>query len=469
MKAKSDSIVRIISNNVEIDIFSPFRIQSDNESIGTGFFINDKGYILTCAHVVNGSIKISVNVPLEGKKKIPVEIHSICYDKDLALLKTIDYKNKNFCNLGNSNKINSGDSVTAMGYPLGQDRLKTTKGVISGIQDRYIQTDTPINPGNSGGPLFDENMNVIGVNTAKISSFLAENIGYASPINDFILILKQMMSPPSNKIIREPVLYFEIQHTTENHCKLFKCPETPGCIVKQLVKDSPMYLAGLRENDILISFDKYKLDGSGDVDVEWSSDKIHIYDLLPKYAQNAKIKIVFWSLKDKKCIEKEIVLDNGNMYKINHVRYPLEQIVYEIFAGMIIMELNMNHLENLKLTEYPIYSKFTLQKYKDIKKRTQNVVFISNILQGSYMSSLDDVKSGSIITNVNGECVFTLNDVKNAILTKSLRVDGKTLIYIRLEDKNQIIIDVNDAFKEEQILMPRYKYGISDLYIILNH
>lgn len=187
-KKKSDTIVKIISNNVDIDIFSPFKIHSDSESIGTGFFINSDGYIITCAHVVSESIKLWINTPIDGKKKIPVKIHSICYDKDIAVLKTIDYKNKDFCKLGDSDKINAENNVLTMGYPLGQDRLKKTKGIISGIQDRYIQIDAPINPGNSGGPLFNSNMEVIGINTAKNVSAFAENIGYVTPINDFHII-----------------------------------------------------------------------------------------------------------------------------------------------------------------------------------------------------------------------------------------------------------------------------------------
>lgn len=469
LKNKSDSIVRIISNNVEIDIFSPYKIDSDSESIGTGFFINHNGFILTCAHVIDGSIKIWINGPLEGKKKIPVVIHSICYEKDLAILKTIDYKNKHYCKLGNSNNITSGDSVTAVGYPLGQDRLKITKGIVSGIQDRYIQIDAPINPGNSGGPLFNSDMNVIGINTSKISSFFAENIGYATPINDFMIIFNKMIIPPNNKIIKEPYLYFEIQNTTDNHCKLINCPESPGCIIKNLVKNSPMYDAGLRENDILLNFDKYKLDGNGDIDVEWSNDKVNIYDIIAKYTNESKIEIIYWSIKEMNIKKAKISLNNDNLYKIKYIRYPLENLEYEIFAGMVIMELNMNHMDNLTNSNYSTNSKFILQKYREIKKRTKSILFISSILQGSYISSLDEIYPGSIITNVNGICVDSLDNFRNTILTKYMKIDGQIMVYIRLEDKNQIILDINEVFMEEQNLMSRYKYSISNLYKILNN
>ena len=466
IKKKSDSIVKIISNNVDIDIFSPYKIQSDNEGIGTGFFINQEGYILTCAHVVDGSIKLWINSPLEGKKRIPVVVHSICYDKDLALLKTVDYKNTDYCKLGNSDNVDAENSVLAIGYPLGQDRLKKTKGIISGIQDRYIQTDAPINPGNSGGPLFDSNMNVIGVNTAKMISIFAENIGYATPINDFLIISKKMFSPPQTKVISEPFFYCEIQNTSENHYKLFKCPKQNGCIIKNLIKNSPLYNAGLRENDILLQFDGYDLDSNGDVNVKWSNDKVHFYDLKAKYTDEMEFKFIFWSLEKQTMITATTKFNNNELYKIKYVRHPFEPIDYEIFAGMIIMDLTLNHMENLENIDYTENIKFALQTHKNIKKRTESVVFIANVLQGSFVSSLDEMISGSIIKNVNGKCVNSLKDFRDVVANGYLTIENNKMLYMRLEDKNQIIIDINNAFAEESILSNRYKYNISSLYTL---
>jgi serine protease Do len=464
MKEKSDAIVRILSNNTEIDIFSPYKVKSDSESIGTGFFINNDGYILTCAHVVDTGVKLWINSPLEGKKKIEVYIHSICYDKDCALLKTLDYKNKHFCTLGDSNIINGGDSVSAMGYPLGQERLKVTKGVVSGIQDRYIQTDAPINPGNSGGPLFDQNNNVIGINTAKISSFLAENIGYAMPVNEFKIILEKMMLSSSTKIIKEPALYFTYQITDNMHYKLFKCTLPHGCLIKKIIQNSPLWNAGVRTNDILTEFDVYKVDGHGDVDVEWSQDKININDLIPRYIVGKNVDIKYWSTSQNKEIKSQVVLQADDMYAIRKIRYPLEDISYEIFMGLIVMELTMNHLENLADVEYDKEIKLDLYKYVDITKRSRGVVFISGILQGSHASSLEELTPGSIITNVNGQNIESINDFKNAIKNYSFKLDGQPCVYFRLKNRNQFVLNVMECLKEEQTLQSRYKYQISSLY-----
>lgn len=461
---KSDSIVKIISNNVDIDIFSPYKISSDGEGIGTGFFINDNGFILTCAHVVNGSIKLFINSPLEGKKRIPVVIHSICFEKDIALLKTIEYKNKDYCKLGNSDTLKTEANVLAIGYPLGQDRLKKTSGIVSGIQNRFIQTDAPINPGNSGGPLFDSDMNVIGINTAKMISLFAENIGFATPINDFLLIKQTMFNPPNNKIITEPNFYCEIQSATENYYKLCKCPVQTGCIIKSLVKHSPMYEVGIRENDILLNFNGFDIDSDGDVNVGWSNDKVHFYDLKAKCLSDSTIPITYWSISKQQTITTNINLSQDKLYKIKYIRYPFESFDYEIFAGMVIMNLTMNHLEEADSANYSIFTINSLMSYKNIKMRTKRAVFVSNILQGSFLSSSDDIKSGSIIKSINGKKVKTLDDVRNQIKNNYLLIDGKKMIHIKFKDKNQIIIDIPNAFSEEELLSQRYKYTISKLY-----
>lgn len=464
MKEKSDAIVRIISNNIEIDLFSPYKVKSDNESIGTGFFINNDGYILTCAHVVDSSVKLWINSPLEGKKKIEVVIHSICYDKDCAILKTVDYKNKHFCILGDSNLLNGEDSVSAIGYPLGMERLKVTKGVVSGIQDRYIQTDAPINPGNSGGPLFNQNKNVVGINTAKITSLLAENIGYAMPINEFKIILEKMMQSSSNKIIKEPSLYFSYQVTNEMHYKLLKCKLNYGCLIKKIVKNSPLWIAGVRTNDILTEFDVYKIDGHGDVDVEWSQDKVNIVDLIPRYVVGETVNIKYWSISQNKEILAQAILKSDDDYAIRKIRYPLENLSYEIFMGLVIMELTLNHLESLADSDYGSETKLDLYNYLDITKRSRGVIFISSVLQGSRASSLEELGPGAIITNINGHTVESISDVKTAISNSSFKLDGQPCVYFRLKNRNQFVLNVMECLAEEQTLQSRYKYQISDLY-----
>ena len=153
-----------------------------SRSIGSGFFIDNQGHLLTCSHVVDDAMKIFIEIPNHGDEKIEVEVLGLCPDLDIALLKTINYKNKEFYELHEPDyiyEINQGTDVLAIGFPLGQDNIKYTKGIISGRQHGLIQTDTPINPGNSGGPLILDDK-VVGINSSGIR--FANNIGYVTHI-----------------------------------------------------------------------------------------------------------------------------------------------------------------------------------------------------------------------------------------------------------------------------------------------
>ena len=135
----------------------------------------------------------------------------------ILLIKSGGNKSKNVLKLGDSNKIKSGNKVIAVGYPLGQDKIKLTSG-ISGIHEGEIQTDAPINPGNSGGPLLNESNEVIGINVSGYTN--ADNIGYAVPINRYKLYENEMIEP-KNKLISKPIMGFYTK-TNQRYCHYIK-------------------------------------------------------------------------------------------------------------------------------------------------------------------------------------------------------------------------------------------------------
>ena len=194
-----DIIVKIYSQNIEYNWLEPYKNRSSNESIGTGFFISDT-LILTASHVVEDSIRVDVTLPSIGKKKFKAKVMSINPWFDIAILKADELKSTKWLKMGDSNKIKSGDSVLAIGYPLAQDKLKLTSGIISGLHQGEIQTDAPINPGNSGGPLLNEKNEIIGINVSGYT--LADNIGYAVPINRYKLYQNEMEKEGSNLIFK---------------------------------------------------------------------------------------------------------------------------------------------------------------------------------------------------------------------------------------------------------------------------
>ena len=208
-----ESICRIVSLSVSHDWYAPYRSPYEGESVGTGFFI-DKNLILTCAHCVDESIKLEVTIPNKGKDIYSAKIIHCSFDYDLALL-YCEYENTKYLKVIDSDNLKQGEEVKAVGYSLGADKIKETRGIISGFERYLIQTDAAINPGNSGGPLLDKNNNVIGVNSQKVHSSVADNVGFAIPSKYFIILKSKFMdfkldNGLLNKSHRIKILVFQL-------------------------------------------------------------------------------------------------------------------------------------------------------------------------------------------------------------------------------------------------------------------
>ena len=178
---------------------------SINSSSGSGFFLDSDGFILTNNHVVKSSTLGKITVELSNGKKYPAKLIGRDASYDLAVLK-IDVTSAPTLQLGNSDSILVGDTVIAIGSPLGLSGT-VTSGIIS-AKNRAVttgdssgessfinalQTDAAINPGNSGGPLVYEGK-VIGINTAKVAEVGTEGVGFANPINIFSNVKSRMFS-----------------------------------------------------------------------------------------------------------------------------------------------------------------------------------------------------------------------------------------------------------------------------------
>lgn len=159
--------------------------------LGSGFIVNGEGYVVTNDHVIAGEHRISITVFEQGARELEkvtyenVRIVATSSDLDLALLKIEDAGDKDFAvvPLSNGDRLRQGQTVFAIGSPLGLDR-SVSEGIIS-VADRvingrlYLQTTTQINPGNSGGPLFNLRGEVVGVNNMKIAAVGAEGLGFS--------------------------------------------------------------------------------------------------------------------------------------------------------------------------------------------------------------------------------------------------------------------------------------------------
>jgi serine protease Do len=223
------------------------------KSLGSGFIISHDGYILTNSHVISGADEIFVS--LSDEEEYKAKIVGMDENTDIALIK-IETKRNNFpiAVLGNSDSLETGDWVIAIGNPFGFG-LTLTQGIVSakarvigaGPYDNFIQTDAAINPGNSGGPLINMDGEVVGINTAIVSS--GQGIGFAIPINMAKQILQEMKDTGS---VSRGWLGVGIQDVSPEIARAIGLDKPGGAMVTSVYPGDPAYRAGLKKGDVIL-------------------------------------------------------------------------------------------------------------------------------------------------------------------------------------------------------------------------
>lgn len=249
-----------------------FGYQTTSAASGSGFIISEDGYMLTNYHVIESSSTITVTL-YDGTA---YEAELVGYDKnnDVAVLK-VDAEGLTPVVLGDSDNINVGDSVVAIGNPLGELTFSLTAGAISALDREVtmssgttmdlIQTDCAINSGNSGGALFNLYGEVIGITNAKYSGSGSsseasiDNIGFAIPINTVRSIVESIIE---NGYIAKPYIGVSVSDVSEE-TQSYGLPM--GAAVKSVTEGSPAEEAGLQENDIITKVDDTEVTGSSDL------------------------------------------------------------------------------------------------------------------------------------------------------------------------------------------------------------
>ena len=458
------TIVKVIAHNIVYDWYNPFRSPFDGQSIGTGFFFEKNGLILTCCHVVDESIKLEITLPQNGKKRYNASIVTLYPDYDLAVLKA-EYENDHFLEIKNSDNTKQGDNVIAVGYPLGQDKLKMTKGIVSGYQGHLFQTDSAINPGNSGGPLVNEDNIVIGVNSQKISSSTADNIGYSVPIKYFLILKENTLTQNKTpNIIYRPQLLCKFSKIDDFISQYIQLDDDKrGYLIKEIDERSCLYKSGLRKHDILHKFDSFELDEYGETNVGWSNEKFNIDDILYRYKIGQKIDIEYYSKnKGHQVTSTDLEYPNFKLIK----KYPnldTNYIDYEIFMGLVLCDFSINHLERNQMFDTNLSKKNRnkLILHAEYSKRFDQKLLVCNILPGSYINSNLEIQVGSFVKCVDDVKVSTLEEFKNQIKL-SLKTNDK--IKVIFDDSNILILDRDTLFSQYKILKEKYNLKFSKFY-----
>lgn len=238
------------------------------QSSGSGVVISEDGYIVTNNHVVEGANELVVI--LNTGDEYTAKLVGKDSKTDLAVLK-IDASGLTFAKMGDSSELRVGDTAIAIGNPLGQEFAgTTTQGIISGLnrsvtvdnkQLTLIQTDAAINPGNSGGALVNAYGELIGINTAKISSSSLEGLGFAIPIDEAKPIISDLID--SGYVTGRPVIGIAGRAVTEKDAKAYNLKV--GVYVSSMTANSPAYMAGIKIGDIVVECNGTKVETVDDI------------------------------------------------------------------------------------------------------------------------------------------------------------------------------------------------------------
>ncbi len=452
-----DTVVQIFSQIAEVDILQPYKTPNQGQGFGSGFFINDKGEIVTNAHVVSNAKSAWIQVPSLGKRIIDVDIVGVCPERDLALLRVkkdgfdLIYKTLGkipYLPLGDSDKVFRSDELLALGYPLAQHSLKSTTGVVSGREaiggQHYIQMSAPINPGSSGGPSLNHRGEVIGVNSASVNG--AQNANYIIPINELKIILDDLHKV---KLLRRPFLGIVPVSGSDALTAYLGNPMPGGVYVVETYKKSLLENAGVRTGDMIYEINGHKVDVYGEMSVPWSEDKISISDYVSRLKMGQDVNIVLYRQGERKNIA--VKFGFAEQLPVRMIYPDYENIDYEVIAGMVITPLTLNHVGGL-VGHMP-----SLIKYSDVKEQLEPALLLTHLFPDSQAHRSRALGIGYIITEVNGQEVKTLKDFRAAV------IKGKNEEFLTFRTANNVFVafPMKQTLNEERRFARDYHYQIT--------
>jgi serine protease Do len=317
------------------------------KNLGSGFIISEDGFILTNNHVVTGADEIKVK--LSDGREFRGEVKGRDEKFDLALIRIDAKGNLPVAPLGDSDKIEVGEWVMAIGNPFGLAQT-VTAGIVSaqgrviggGPYDDYIQTDASINPGNSGGPLFDTKGEVIGINTAILAG--GQGIGFAIPVNMAKSIITQLKE--TGKVTRG-WLGVSVQPVTADLAKSFGLETERGALVAEVMKDSPAEKSGLKNGDIILEFNGHAIKEMGELPRVVAGTPVgkKVNVVLQRDGRQESVPVTIEQLKDGEGVEDQALPSDRLGLKVAELTPErAQQLKVSGDRGVVVVEVHPDGL-----------------------------------------------------------------------------------------------------------------------------
>lgn len=447
-----DTVVQIFSQVAAVDLLAPFKTPNPYQVTGSGFFINKEGEIITNAHVVDQAKAVWIQISSLGKHQIDVDVIGVSPERDLALLKVRPEGLELIrsvlgdipsLSLGDSDFVHRADEIMTLGFPLGQQGLKSTVGVVSGREAHLIQIDAAINPGNSGGPSVNRMGSVVGINTMYAPD--AQNVGYIIPINELKIVLDDLREL---KLLRKPFLGVLFNNASESLTNFLDNPLPGGLYVVDVYKDSPLYKAGVQKGDMIYEINGHPLDFYGEL--AWNDDKISIVDYVSQLKLGQEVHLVVYRKGKRKDVT--FLFDQSELLPIRKIYPGYEKIDYEIVAGMVIQPLTINHLPAL------INSAPSLAKYTEMKYQMEPALIITHVFPDSQAHRSRSLAPGAILKEINGKVVKTMNDLRESLF-KGLT---STTLTVETMDGVFVVCPFKKVLADDQRLAQDYFFPLSE-------
>lgn len=458
-----DGVVQVFAHMARFDWLRPYRTPDEVTSVGSGFFINGQGELLTNYHLVAQARAVMIRLPRLGQEQFKVDIVGVCPDRDIALLRLTDDERSKilkklgsiaFLSLGDSDGVVRTQEVMALGFPLGRLSLKSTIGNISGWErvgsQSFVQLTSPINPGNSGGPAVDRLGRVVGINSAVVPG--AQNTGFFIPITEIKHVLHDLYKTP---LLRKPVLGGDFSIYLDATREYLGNPEGGGWYVTYVYDGTLLDKAGVCKGDVLYEINGHKLDKYGDVEVSWAPDsKVSVLDLLNRYSIGDELSLVLYRRGERK--ELQLKFDDGFVLPIRKMYPDWEQVDYEVCGGMVLMPLSLNTIQALLENDNSLAS--TLMRYLRPDKQYDEALVVTHVFPNSPAKEAKLVDVGLVIDTINDMPVHTLEHARQAIAAHS----GDEHMTITTQyDRRFIVMKYADIKEKESQLAALHGYKIT--------
>lgn len=379
------------------------------QALGSGFLIDESGYIVTNNHVIENAD--SVKVLLQDRREFDATLVGTDPKTDIALLKIESTEPLPALHFGDSDKARVGDWVLAIGNPFGLGG-SATAGIISargrdirsGPYDDYLQIDAPINSGNSGGPVFNAEGQVIGVNTAIVSPNGGNvGIGFAIPAKQAQAIVAELRK---SGVVHRGWLGVQIQDIDKDLATSLGLDDSNGALVADVVDDSPASRAGLQVGDVITGFDGTRVTSAKSLSVAVANT-------------NPSAKVPVKVLREGKQKSLQVKLGEAEQMAANAIDNPEQVQAAGGELGLGLAELNDSYRQRLGLPE------------------GFSGVLVSRVARDG-SAAKQGIRPGDVISRVGSTNIHNVSEAKAAI-AKAKSAGKYAALLVRRQDGQQFV------------------------------